>query len=236
MSSDGFKAGSVVVSYITSPLATWVCLVMLISIHLATNHAAVTAVSMRSLNRQRANILFSNYFDGKGTLTPEAVSRHEHVFEWDGVLRWQGSSPFGKARIGVSLQDILKAPAHNVTGAIRDINSILKSLIKIHRDEAYLLWYDAPQKTVFIILKEESTPKVQLKAWAVGLCVAHRLESVEAISATTGKIFEVIENALVEISGQWSTCMDQIQTAGWDVDVASLETASGKRIRLVRQD
>lgn len=47
------QAGSLVVSYVSSPLATWSCLVLLLSIHLAMNRAAVKSVSMHSLNRQR---------------------------------------------------------------------------------------------------------------------------------------------------------------------------------------
>ena len=95
---------------------------LLISVHLATNHAAVRSVSMRSMNRQRANIVLSHLFHDKRALTPEEVSFEERIFEWDGVLRWKGSAPIAKARIGVSLRCLLTslAPAHDVTGAISD--------------------------------------------------------------------------------------------------------------------
>jgi hypothetical protein len=57
------QVGSFVVSYITSPTATWTSLVLLLCLHLGTNYRAVRAVQMTSLNRQRANIVFSTVLD-----------------------------------------------------------------------------------------------------------------------------------------------------------------------------
>lgn len=228
------QAGSVVVTYVSSPMATWTCLVVLLSIHLAMNHAAVRAVSMHSLNRQRANIVLSSLFDGKGALTPEIVSFYERIFDWDGALRWRGSAPFGKARIGISLQDLLKvlAPKHPRTGAIRDGKSILMAVTRLHKDEDFLVWYDAPQRTSLIVLKEGASSRAQLKGWALGLLAAHRLKNEDATSATTDKVLQLVESTLREVSYQWDDYMDQMKTAGWDLDVASLETASGTRLCL----
>lgn len=230
------QAGSVVVTYVSSPMATWTCLIMLLSIHLATNLAAVRAVCMHNLNRQRANIVLSNFFDGKGVLTPEVVSLYERIFEWDGVLRWKGSAPFGKARIGVPMQDILNVLAptrtHHATGAIRDKKSVLKTLIRLHKEEDFLVWYDTPQKTAIIVLKEGASPRAHLKAWALGLYVAHRFKGEDATSATTDKVIQLIESTLRQISNQWDDYIERMKAAGWDLDMANLETASGTRVCL----
>jgi Vitamin B6 photo-protection and homoeostasis len=129
----GMLAGSLVVSHITTPLATWVSLLTLLLIHLSTNYLAVRAVSMRTLNRQRANFVYSQYLDSlspkalthiPGIIkplgrkirvgaydspvpTPESVSLQERIFERDGVLRWQGLTIMGHCTIGVSLRVIL---------------------------------------------------------------------------------------------------------------------------------
>lgn len=122
-------AGSLIVSHITTTLATWSALLVLLTIHLWTNYRAVRAVSMRTLNRQRANIVFSNYLDmvsytqsyvseksskqveieiGKcSVLTPEEVSHQERIFELDGVIRWKGSTIVGICTIGVPFRSIL---------------------------------------------------------------------------------------------------------------------------------
>ncbi|KKK15012.1 hypothetical protein AOCH_005269 [Aspergillus ochraceoroseus] len=58
----GMLVGSVVVSHVTSFAATWLCLLSLLALHLIFNYAAVRSVQMTSLNRQRANIVFSTLF------------------------------------------------------------------------------------------------------------------------------------------------------------------------------
>ncbi|KAJ5157489.1 uncharacterized protein N7482_008589 [Penicillium canariense] len=59
----GMLVGSVVVSHVTSFTTTWAALLTLLALHLSLNYAAVRAVQMTSLNRQRANIVFSALFD-----------------------------------------------------------------------------------------------------------------------------------------------------------------------------
>ncbi|PKY04044.1 DUF647-domain-containing protein [Aspergillus campestris IBT 28561] len=59
----GMLVGSLVVSHITSYTATWISLITLLTVHLGMNYAAVRAVQMTSLNRQRANIVFSTLLD-----------------------------------------------------------------------------------------------------------------------------------------------------------------------------
>ncbi|OJJ47471.1 hypothetical protein ASPZODRAFT_93924 [Penicilliopsis zonata CBS 506.65] len=109
----GMLVGSIVVSRVTSFAATWISLILLLILHLSMNYAAVRAVHMTSLNRQRANIVFSTMLasdpdlrlDGKGlvklketsqsqklnlwtTLSPKETASRERIFERDGVLRW----------------------------------------------------------------------------------------------------------------------------------------------------
>ncbi|KAL3463225.1 vitamin B6 photo-protection and homoeostasis-domain-containing protein [Aspergillus heterothallicus] len=56
----GMLVGSLVVSHITSFTATWLTLLALLTLHLSLNYAAVRSVQMTTLNRQRANIVFSS--------------------------------------------------------------------------------------------------------------------------------------------------------------------------------
>ena len=228
------QAGSVVVSCVFTARATWSCLILLLSIHLAMNHAAVRAVSMHSLNRQRANIVFSTFLDQDKILTPEEISEQERIFEWDGVLRWRGSSPIGKAKIGVPLQSLMSSwePAHGSTGSIRDANFRLMRLVEIFSLEDYLLWYDVSNRVTLIVLKDGVPSKSQLKAWALGLWLAHRFNQQDATSASSDKSFDLLESTLTNLSKRWNSCIERLEAAGWDVDVAHLETTSGTRIRL----
>ena len=62
----GMLAGSLVVSYISSKWATWTAMIILLAIHLGTNYLAVRAVCMQTLNRQRANLVFSGLLEQLG--------------------------------------------------------------------------------------------------------------------------------------------------------------------------
>ena len=198
------------------------------------NHAAVRAVSLHSLNRQRANIVLSNLLVDNRVMTPDQVSSQERIFEWDGILRWRGSSPFAKARIGVTLHSLLEtfAPAHIVTGAIRDGDLILERLLKIYSHEDFLVWYDAPKRTAYIVLKGQVSAKAQLKAWALALWGAHRFERQYATGANTENLLQLLEVTLGDISNRWGDFVERIKAAGWDIDTANLKTSSGSRICL----
>lgn len=201
------------------------------------NHAAVRAVSLHSLNRQRANILLSNLLVDDKVMTPDEVSSQERIFEWDGVLRWRGSIPFAKAMIGVNLHSLLKtlAPAHIVTGAIHDGDLILERLVRIFSGEDFLVWYASPKRTAYIVLKGQASAKAKLKAWALALWVAHRFGEQHATGAKTEDLLQLLEITLRDISNKWGDFVERISAAGWDVDIANLETSSGSRICLTAE-
>ena len=181
-------------------------------------------------------MVLSNILEDDKVMTPEEVSSQERIFEWDGVLRWRGNL-FAKAMIGVALHSLLKtlAPAHTVTGAIRDKDLILERLAKMYNHEDFLVWYDAPKRTAYIVLKDQASAKAQLKAWALALWVAHRFVEQYPTGANAEATLQLLEMALRDISNQWDGLVERIQAAGWDVDIANLETTSGSRICLATE-
>lgn len=152
------QTGSMVISYIATPVATWITLLALLSVHLALNYQAVRAVQMTTLNRQRANIVFSailgsdpdvpfilHHHNPKQEqqepnhnwkiLTPAQTSTKEHILEPDGLVKWHSSSTsstLGTARIGISMHEYLCTP-----GA--DTASLFPTLTTIFANEAYIL-------------------------------------------------------------------------------------------------
>ena len=166
-------------------------------------------------------------------MTPDEVSSQERIFNWDGILQWKGR-PFAKAIIGVKLHSLLKtlAPAHLVTGAIRDGNLILERLLEIYSHECFLVWYDSPKGTAYIVLKGQASPEAQLKAWTLALWGAYRFEERYATGASTENLLELFEMTLREISNLWNGYMERIIASGWDISIANLETCSGSRINL----
>ena len=221
-------------------MATWSWLILLLSIHLAMNHAAVRAVSMHTLNRQRANIVMSTMLDQHKALTPGEVSLQERIFERDGVLRWRGTRVIGKAMIGVSLQSVvgfLDRP-HIVTGSIRNPSIDLERLVSIFQDEDYLLWYERSSHLGMIVLKSQAPPQSQLKAWSHALLMAQLHASEDSASANPKSMDEEtlqrLQETLTELSIRWGQSLNALEASGWDLSTASLETTSSTRIRLQR--
>ncbi|KAI9680483.1 MAG: hypothetical protein M1817_003923 [Caeruleum heppii] len=232
----GMLAGSVVVSRVSSPIATWSWLMLLLAIHLATNHAAVRAVTLRTLNRQRANIVVSSLIDDDVVLNPQEVSKEERIFESGGALRWKGSPILGFADIGVSFEAILSSLGtfQPRTGSFRDTAVDLTALMRIYRNEQYVLWYDHQRRKALVILKAAASTITQFKGWTHALLVAQgmsttvdtRLSGSSDVRATLA----TLESSLRALNEKFDGYVLRIRAGGWDIDAAALETRSGRRL------
>ncbi|KAF2848926.1 DUF647-domain-containing protein [Plenodomus tracheiphilus IPT5] len=235
----GMLAGSVVVSCISSPMATWSTLIALLSIHLATNYAAVKAVRMRCLNRQRANIVMSNLVQHGEMLGPSEVARRERVFERDGALRWSDDVVVGYCRIGVSLQTLLSRIGlrNGRTGSLQLHAVAMSELLDVFVGEAYILWPASFADEVLIVLKQGCTPMDQLRAWTHALSLAKRRPSplgkpgADNASLAEDRLAEV-RRTLADTRALFEKYSAAMRDAGWDLDVAALETRAGTRVRM----
>ncbi|KAI9801290.1 MAG: hypothetical protein M1833_002860 [Piccolia ochrophora] len=234
----GMLAGSVVVSHVTSNSATWSWLILLLSIHLGTNLAAIKAVSMHTLNRQRANIVLSNLIDHGRVMTPEQVSKEERIFERDGVLRWKGSAKMGHAHIGVELQDLLSSLTvyQDHDSGIQQPRIALSDLVELYKHERYILFHDSRRREAYIVLKEGASAASQLQAWMHALLVAARSDQLVSSSAKPQKTavdpLTSLREALKVVRADFEDYVQQLRAAGWDVDVSALETSRGFRVSL----
>lgn len=239
----GMLAGSVVVSWIRTPVATWTTLMLLLSIHLGMNYRAVKAVQMRTLNRQRANIVFANLIAYDKVLTPAEVSEKERVFEWDGVLRDVTDRILGHCRVGVTMAELLDqlGSGHDTTGSKQVKEKTLSALLDIYggTDCQHLNWLDTSSRQVWIVLKKGCTTSGQLEAWYNGLYAMHMIYRREEVNAR--KLVELepteIERSLSvltatkgRIDSVFAGTCERLERAGWDLETAALETRSGTRI------
>lgn len=231
------QVGSVVISHITSPMSTWSCLILLLSVHLAMNYAAVRAVRMQTLNRQRANIVLSRLWESGQILSPKEVCEQERIFEYDGVLRWNDGPVLAMAEIGASFHTLANAigRTHGTTGSIVFLSNNLSRLMDVFQQEEYILWYDRGQAVVSIGLKDGVSTASQLKAWGHSLLISHRHRSTGATGRAKSDAEEplpILATTLHELSFRWERDMTSLRQAGWDLDSASLETTSSTRLRL----
>lgn len=218
---------------------------LLLSIHLAMNHRAVRAVSLRSLNRQRANIVFSHIYAHNKVLRPTEVSALERIFERSGVLRWSDDQILGRASIGVDVGCLLMClggERHVRTGA-RDMRDIrLAELVRLYAREGYLLWFDGEKREAVIVLKHGCKPIDQIQAWAQALSVARMAAQQKGVHAMKGGRdgnsvdrersafgLDELKETLEKTKEMLKANEERLRDVGWDLEIASLETTSGTR-------
>ncbi|KAF8245571.1 hypothetical protein K440DRAFT_634152 [Wilcoxina mikolae CBS 423.85] len=240
-------AGSFVVSHITSPVATWIALVLLLAVHLATNYKAVSCVAMRTLNRQRTNIVFSWFQETGIVLTPKEVSKRERVLEKSGVLRW-GNSVIGFANVGVRFATVLISLIegdgttgsfdHDASGSRR-----IQELASIFHKEKYLLWPTTTGRRgsssslprVYICLKTGASANDQVRAWSHALNVAKEFSRRRSRGENDGYYERIglVQATMDEMGKKFADVAKRLAEKGWDLDTACIETRSGFRVAVL---
>ncbi|KAF2864142.1 DUF647-domain-containing protein [Piedraia hortae CBS 480.64] len=205
----GMLVGSLVVSRVTRPTATWTMLVILLSMHLELNRRAVRAVSLRTLNRQRATLVYHQLKRGH-VPSPYQVARDERIFERDGVLRDEKGKIMGHCAIGCPVKQWLAAlPAHSSQRI--DMNA-LSTIVTNSRDKAYLVVFvAAPRLQVRILMKQEARPLDGLTAWWHALALAEGCDDPAERAASLSRYTE------------------RLRMAGWDTESNALETNAKTR-------
>lgn len=233
----GMLVGSIVVQWITSPIATWTTMILLLSVHLETNRRAVRAVSMQTLNRQRANLVYHHLRQGH-VPSPKEVSQQEHIFEQPGVLRGLQGEALGYCQLGAPLSAFLQsiAPPHPVTKSTSVPGSALTKLLTPFDDKNYLMWYDplsiSRKVNASIALKQGAVPRDQLTAWwhAVALAEAsHRQTSKSASEGNEPQVGTLLEQSMASASELVLRYEKPLRELGWDLDMGALETGSNTR-------
>lgn len=232
------------VSKISSQVATWIALLSLLSIHLGTNYMAVRSVTMRTLNRQRANlVILSSLFNpghekNKTVLpSPREISLQERIFERDGALRNIQGTILAYCKVGVSLQELLSSISTPTTaGTYAEPDSILTSLLSIYKNQGYIMWYSHSRNTFLVVLKEGTAPKVQLDAWFHAIfAVTFRGEKIresETKRMDNQSVLSWMRNSLEE-SEKWRAEMEfyeQLERKGWDLNTPAIEVRAGTRL------
>ncbi|KAJ5257230.1 hypothetical protein N7478_013334 [Penicillium angulare] len=277
----GMLVGSVVISHISGFKTTWIALIALLTTHLAMNYKAVRAVQMTSINRQRANIIFSTIlsqeYENQSTAilegnakpqtksklqetpltipTPAQVAYQERIFHTANALEWIPITSksikrtnLGTAEIGISIPTFLQ----NARGSKKTSNSYqirvpIKELHTLFAEEDYNLFLSPRGDSTSIkwhasiLLKKGCDIRSQLKAWAHALLAARVLSQSNIgigidIGGNHGSVEASVLGILVKtlgfLNGEWriERYLGAIVAEGWEVDIAALETKSGRRI------
>jgi hypothetical protein len=209
--------------------------VSLLAVHLATNYKAVSCVAMRTLNRQRTNIVVSWFQETGIVLTPKEVSLRERVLETSGILRWGDYAVLGFADVGVPFATVLTSTGH------------VQELANIFHMQKYLLWptnVGSGGLRVLICLKTGASANDQLKAWSHALIVAKELATKKGGHDDGGgggaysyeKKLGIVRATMDEMDRTFPGFAERLVEMGWDVNTACIETSSGFRISIMNPD
>lgn len=233
----GMLAGTVVVSYITTTAMTWTALIMLLAVHLEMNRRAVRAVALRTLNRQRAGLVFHRLSRNE-IPTPETISAEENIFELGGTLRTASGEAIGHCTIGCNLETFLKSSGTvSSTKAVKINKSALNSLIQAFDGSKHLLWYDvdlmSSKVKIFIALKEHAQARDIVVAWWQANSLANLMHSQRIGNFDP----DAEDNALNLTQRSLQTAVElekrfgkSLEDAGWDLDASVILTRSSPRL------
>ncbi|PAV18434.1 hypothetical protein PNOK_0527600 [Pyrrhoderma noxium] len=140
----GMLCGSYILSKIISTMMTWTVLIVLLATHLGLNYLAVRAVVLRTLNRQRANLIYKEFrFEGRMP-SPSEVARLEHIFQNPSVIR--------DSRTGKTLGSIL------VCSTVEDLTDTISNTYM--PDQLWRETFDIFQKESYILLTSPKKPQL----------------------------------------------------------------------------
>nr|OQO09255.1 hypothetical protein B0A51_18340 [Rachicladosporium sp. CCFEE 5018] len=231
----GMLVGSQVVTYVTSPMPTWTTLMLLLAVHLETNRRAVRAVSMRTLNRQRAGIIY-HHLRGGHVPSPEEVAHTEWIFEWDGVMRRADGSLLGHCTVGASISDLLSsiASTHSSTKSTTLGSISLTKLLLPFATEKYILWYEprtiGRQLKVSIALKQGAECIDIIAAWWHAIAMSETVTGLSTGNAEDEGGLSVLEKTMRDVDQLLQKHRKPLEDLGWDLKTGALETRSGRRL------
>ncbi|QSZ31605.1 hypothetical protein DSL72_001172 [Monilinia vaccinii-corymbosi] len=255
----GMLVGTFVVSKISSQTATWIALITLLSIHLGTNYLAVRSVTMRTLNRQRANLALSPFLCSFTSDTQRGMSRsamghsqdskhpranlpsipspkdirlQERIFERDGAIRLQASGQIlAYCQVGISLQQILSSTSTPITSGSSPITA---DLWEIFHDQGYIMWYDGRRNTFLVALKDGASAMVRLDAWFHAAWCARSLGVGEmGVGVRDHATVRAWMGESLRDSLAYRESLGVyalLRERGWDLDTPALEVRAGTRL------
>ncbi|PPJ56194.1 hypothetical protein CBER1_10340 [Cercospora berteroae] len=238
ISLAGMLFGSWVITWITTPVATWTALILLLSIHLETNRRAVRAVKMHTLNRQRASLVYC-HLRKDHVPTPTEVASSERIFERDGVLRDKDDRVVGHCFIGAPLSRLLAAIGEQqaTTKAVKVDENKLNEILALYENDQYILWLDRSSRpgkvNIFIVLKKQADSKALIAAWWQALIVAEYVSNAGKLSESDiSEQCKLFAKARGEANALWDKYHEKLEALEWDLSSAPMETVAATRVEM----
>ncbi|KAK0630514.1 vitamin B6 photo-protection and homoeostasis-domain-containing protein [Bombardia bombarda] len=213
----GMLVGSLVVRLVEDKQVVWVLMMVLVGVHLAMNYRAVRCVKMRTLNRQRATIVFREWLEHNTILNPDHVAQRESILtSGRGNVSSKSGEYTGFCDFG-TYSDIMSWNPRGYHRYDFETNTYFLGI-----------WHRAGNFYMRLALKEGTTSA--LGAWFDAVNHAYHFDS--ALKDGLQSHYEN-EMPLGYVSDeQKDSLFSALRTAGWDLNTNALETRLPIRVRV----
>ncbi|KAJ4972939.1 hypothetical protein NE237_006113 [Protea cynaroides] len=221
------------------PLVIWLCFLSLTMFHMYANYRAVRCLCLTTLNGERASILLQHFKETGQVLSPQRVSRMEHVLPvWTCSWSLEAAKLLHKrVHLGVRVSSL----DH------REIWDLLGSANSYHKEVKYLLM--ERKGIINVVIHKHSTAADNLQSFIHALVMANLVDRTQLLHAESqqwmDKHYEIFI-AKLQVAG-WKTerllCSSIIWRANWvDYEMAmefatqngvSEEPRNDKKVRLI---
>lgn len=218
----GLLIGTVVVKAIEDHTSVVYLMILLVLAHLWMNYLGVRCVTMNTLNRQRATLLFQEHLRSGKTWTPMDVAEKELILLWSPLVTNQDGTVVAKIEMAQSYGEAVSNGTYRVD---------------MVDDEHYLMFIcDRPvgqPRPIRILLRSEADARDALGAWFKAVEIAWNMSPKSGFDDKLREIFRTNE-AVAGYERQFSkaTLWVQLQNLGWDLSTQSLETGAPVRLKI----
>lgn len=263
----GMLTGSVIVGMVKGEgFSMWFTVLSLLFIHLWTNYQAVVHVVARTLNRQRANIVFADIVNSLPEMEqtyaadadsakamsrllfpPKKANQYERILEADGLLRWYTFNSSSSASpsdtvIGHAQYGSFKSMMEMVPPSI-GISELLEACDS--KTSGYVLFYNVSKHTsrvnikICLINSNNLTFNPDIRAWVHALLLARKLHTAANKSA---KMFthplDVISESRSVVTKLFDELHieDALKMAGWEMERNSVQSHPNPSIKISSSD
>lgn len=222
----GMMAGTMLVRLVEGKKAVWCWMIILVGVHLFTNYSGVRAVKMRTLNRQRATIVFREWLETNTLLTPTDVAARESIlFSSRGNMASKNGEFTGTCDFGGY-------------GELKNFRAWAADPYDFETEDYYMrVWNWGPKFTMRIAIKEgDRTVNDPLMAWFDAVARAYRFDTAVLRGFDGAGLYEKSSEDALAGAGVVDretklAVFEALKAKGWEIENHVLETRTPIRVR-----
>ncbi|PON64665.1 Root UVB sensitive family [Trema orientale] len=180
------------------PLAIWFSFLSLTMFHMYANYKAVRCLALTSLNPQRSSILLQHFMETGQVLSPEQVSKMEHILPiWASSRRSKGLKLMHmRVRLGVRVSSLSQP----------ELSDLLRHAGSHYRKAKYILV--ERRGVINVIMHKDSTAADILQSFV----------HAHVMATLTGKTSSIHTESQLWIDREFELFLQKLKLSGWKTE------------------